>query len=203
MASIRYIDTMPSKKKSAQAKAHSKSVQVLKSRTTYRSPVFHVTSEIVTEPTGVTARRDLVRHPGSVVVLAVDDTGPEPKILLERQFRYAAGKFLWELPAGSMDPNESALEGAKRELLEETGYSARHWKLALFYYPSPGFLTETMSVFLAQDLQHGKANPEADEVIKTRMFPLSAALKMVSTGRIVDGKTISGVLWLAQVVHSA
>lgn len=194
---------MPSKTKSSARKASSNSVRVLKSRITYRAPVFHVTSEIVKEPTGITARRDLVRHPGSVVVLPIDESGPEPKILLERQFRYAAGRFLWELPAGSMDPGESALEGAKRELLEETGYTARHWKLALFYYPSPGFLTETMSVFLARDLQRGKANPEEDEVIRTRMFPLSTALKMVASGRIIDGKTISGVLWLAQAVHSA
>jgi ADP-ribose pyrophosphatase len=194
---------MPRKTKTSTEKPASNRVRVLKSRVTYRAPVFHVTSEIVKEPTGITARRDLVRHPGSVVVLPIDETGPEPKILLERQFRYAAGRFLWELPAGSMDPGESALQGAKRELLEETGYTAARWKRVLYYYPSPGFLTETMSIFLARDLRRGKANPEDDEVITTRMFPLSAALKMVASGRIVDGKTISGVLWLAQAVHSA
>lgn len=194
---------MPRKTKTSTEKPASNRVRVLKSRVTYRASVFHVTSEIVKEPTGITARRDLVRHPGSVVVLPIDETGPEPKILLERQFRYAAGRFLWELPAGSMDPGESALQGAKRELLEETGYTAARWKRVLYYYPSPGFLTETMSIFLARDLRRGKANPEDDEVITTRMFPLSAALKMVASGRIVDGKTISGVLWLAQAVHSA
>ncbi len=196
---------MSSKSKSAPKKTSSKrnAVRVLKSRVTYRAPVFHVTSETVKEPTGVTARRDLVRHPGSVVVLAIDETGEEPKILLERQFRYAAGRFLWELPAGSMDSGETALDGAKRELLEETGYTARRWKRALFYYPSPGFLTETMSIFLARELQQGDADPEDDEVITTRMVPLSLALKMIRSGRIQDGKTISGVLWLAQFAHRA
>lgn len=197
---------MPGKTKSAKksSRASDKSqVRILKSRVTYRAPVFLVTSEIVKEPTGVTTRRDLIRHPGSVVVLAVDESGTEPKILLERQFRYAAGQFLWELPAGSMDPGETALEGAKRELLEETGYTARRWKRALFYYPSPGFLTETMSIFLARDLQRGTANPEDDEVIQTRLFPLSSALKMVMSGRIQDGKTISGVLWFSQTLDRA
>lgn len=151
----------------------------------------------------MTVRRDLVRHPGSVVVLAVDETGREPKILLERQFRYAAGEYLWELPAGSMDPGESALVGAKRELLEETGYSAKKWKLALYFWPSPGFLTETMSIFLAQDLEHGDANPEEDEVIESQLVPLSKALKMVKSGKIKDGKTIAGVLWFKQMKHRA
>ncbi len=178
-------------------------VKILKSRVTYRGPVFHVTSDIVREPSGVTARRDLVRHPGSVVVLAVDETGEEPKILLERQFRHAAGGYLWELPAGSMDPGESALAGAKRELMEETGFSAKRWKRALFFWPSPGFLTESMSVFLAQDLTRGRPNPEDDEVIQCREVTLSSALKMVRNGKIKDAKTIAGVLWFAQFRHGS
>lgn len=178
-------------------------VRVLKSRVTYRAPVFYVTSDMVKEPSGVTARRDIIRHPGSVVVLAVDERGPEPKVLLERQFRYAAGKYMWEIPAGRIDEGETALEGAKRELIEETGYRAKKWKRALHYYASPGFLDETMSIYLAQDLEKGKATPEDDEVIKIRMFPLSAVLKMIMAGRIEDGKTISGVLWFARFRRGA
>lgn len=191
------------KKNSAGKKSLNNGARVLKSRVTYRAPVFDVTTNMVKEPTGVTARRDIVRHPGSVVVLAVDDTGKEPRILLERQFRYAAGKFMWELPAGSRDPGESTLVGARRELLEETGYTARSWKKMLFFYPSPGFLTETMTVYLAEDLRRGKAAPEEDEVIQTRLVPLSSALKMVMSGRIQDAKTISGVLWFAWKRHGA
>lgn len=173
-------------------------LRVLKSRVTYRAPVFYVTSEIVQEPTGVTARRDIIRHPGSVVVLAVDDSSKEPRVLLERQYRYAAGKLMWELPAGRIDEGESVLEAAKRELLEETGYRAKSWKKAMHFYVSPGFLNETMTIYLAKGLQRGEAMPEEDEVIRTRMVPLSSALEMVMKGRIDDAKTISGVLWFCQ-----
>lgn len=191
------------KRKPVGKKSLNNGARVLKSKITYRAPVFDVTTNMVKEPTGVTARRDIVRHPGSVVVLAVDETGKEPRILLERQFRYAADKFMWELPAGSRDPGESTLAGAKRELLEETGYTAGSWKKMLFFYPSPGFLTETMTIYLAEDLKHGKAMPEEDEVIEARLVPLSSALNMVLSGRIQDAKTISGVLWFAWKRHGA
>src|SRR5208283_5706297 len=112
---------------------------------------------------GITAIREVIRHSGSVVVLAVDNSGTEPRILLERQYRYAAQDYMLELPAGRIDPGEGALEAGKRELLEETGYTARQWKKALFFYPSPGFLEETMTVFLARALRPGMARPEDDE----------------------------------------
>ena len=102
------------------------------------------------------------------------------------------------MPAGRIDKGEKDLAAAKRELLEETGYTAKKWKQALRFYASPGFVAETMTIFLAQNLQSGAAQPEADEVIQVRMVPLSEAVRMVMTGRIFDAKTISGVLWLAQ-----
>ncbi len=168
---------------------------ILKSRVTYRAPVFYVTSEIVREPSGVTARRDIVRHPGSVVVLAVEGTGKDARVLLAKQFRHAAGKEMLELPAGRIDPGEAALQGAKRELIEETGYRARKWSKAMFFYVSPGFLDETMTIFLAEGLEAGEADPEEDEVIRPQLVPLAKAVQMVMSGRIQDAKTIAGVLW--------
>ncbi len=171
-------------------------VKVLSSKVAYKGPVFSVTTDQVREPSGIQVRRDVVRHQGSVVVMAVDDTHSEPRVLLARQYRYAAGRFLWELPAGRIDDGEEALGGAKRELQEETGYSASHWKRVLFFYASPGFLDESMAVYMARGLQRGTARPEEDEVISKRMYPVSQAARMVGKGVIQDAKTISGILWL-------
>jgi ADP-ribose pyrophosphatase len=170
--------------------------KVLSSRTVYRGPVFWVTSDKVREPSGITVRRDVVRHSGSVVVLAVDDAHREPRVLLLRQYRHAAQQYLWELCAGRIDPGENELAAAKRELLEETGYSARHWKHILTFYASPGFVAETMSVYLARDLRAGTAEPEEDEVIDLKFLPLSKAAQWIVSGVIKDAKTIAGVLWL-------
>lgn len=104
---------------------------------------------------------------------------------------------MWELPAGRIDAGERELAAAKRELLEETGFTAHKWKKILQFYVSPGFLDETMSIYLAQDLRPGIAQPEEDEKISTRFFPLTEALRMVRKGLIRDAKTISGVLWFS------
>ncbi|HXY04664.1 MAG TPA: NUDIX hydrolase [Terriglobales bacterium] len=171
--------------------------KLLSSREVYRGPVFWITTDKVREPTGVEVRRDIVRHSGSVVVMAVDDTGREPRVLLLRQYRHAAEQFLWELCAGRIDEGETELVAAKRELLEETGYSAKSWKRILRFYASPGFVAETMSIYLAQELRAGTAQPEDDEVIELRFVPLSKALQWVTKGVIKDAKTIAGMLWLS------
>ncbi len=176
-------------------KKRNKKVRVLSSKTVFRGPVFSVTLDEVVEPSGVRARRDTVRHTGSVVVLAVDDTRKEPRVLLLRQYRYPANDWLWELSAGRIDPGESELAAARRELLEETGFTARRWKHLFTYYSSPGFMDETMALYLATGLTAGRAQPEEDEVIGKRFFPLRQALGMIRSGKVRDGKTIAGLLW--------
>jgi ADP-ribose pyrophosphatase len=195
---VKSAPTKSSATKPAQAR-------VLSSRVSYQGPVFSVTTDEVEEPGGVRARRDVIRHSGSIVVLAVEEPakatkGREPSILLERQYRHAAQSMMWELPAGRIDDGETALTAAKRELLEETGYSARQWKRILHFYVSPGFLDETMTIYMARGLRSGEAQPEADERIAVRFFSLSEAKRMALHGRIRDAKTIAGILWLAQML---
>ncbi len=180
-------------------KSASNKARLVSSRTVYRGPVFWVTTDHVQEPGGVKVRRDLIHHSGSVVVLAVDDSRSTPRVLLERQYRHAAGDYLWELPAGRIDPGENDLHAAQRELIEETGYRATHWKRILKFYASPGFVAETMAVYLATGLRVGEAEPEDDEIILKRMLPLPTVLGMILKGTIRDAKTISSVLWLDHV----
>jgi ADP-ribose pyrophosphatase len=198
---VLYIVLMPklprSKSKPVKSNKSSNSkAKLISSRTVYRGPVFWVTTDDVQEPGGVRARRDVIHHTGSVVVLAVDESRSTRRVLLERQYRHAANDYLWELPAGRIDPGEKALHAAKRELLEETGYTAANWRRILNFYASPGFVAETMSVYLATGLKAGPAHPEADEIIHKRLVPLSTALQMVLKGTIRDAKTISSILWL-------
>ena len=168
--------------KSAGSKSKSKTAVVISSRISYQGPVFNVTTDEVEEPGGVRARRDVIRHSGSIVVLAVDEPrksnrksrtkGLKPRVLLERQYRHAAQSMMWELPAGRIDDGETALTAAKRELLEETGYTARQWKRILHFYVSPGFLDETMTIYLARGLKSGTAQPEPDERIAVSFVAL-------------------------------
>jgi ADP-ribose pyrophosphatase len=188
--------------KSASSKSPKKSrkkkspARLLSSKVVYRGPVFWITTDQVQEPGGVKVRRDVIHHSGSVVVLVVDDSRAVPRVLLARQYRHAAADYLWELPAGRIDPGEDELKAAQLELMEETGYRASRWRRILKFYASPGFLAETMAVFLATGLQTGVAEPEEDELIQKRMFPLPVAVNMVVKGTIKDGKTIASVLWL-------
>jgi ADP-ribose pyrophosphatase len=165
---VAYILGMP---KSSHPKTKAR---VLSSVEAYRGPAFWVTTDQVLEPTGVRGRRDIVRHTGSVVILAVDESRSEPHVLLVRQYRHAAQQYLWELCAGRIDKGENELAAAKRELIEETGFTAARWKRILRFYASPGFVAETMSIYLATGLRPGTAQPEVDEVIEIKFFPLSA-----------------------------
>ena len=176
------------------AKAGAKA-ELISTDTVYQGRIFNVVVDQVREPSGVLVKREIVRHRGSVVILAVDGK-KNPKVLLERQFRYAANKELWELPAGKIDADGPALTAAKRELLEETGYSAKRWKKFLEFYVSPGFLDEMMYIYLATDLSQGEAQPEADEFIASKWVPLAKAIKMIARGEIIDAKTACPILWL-------
>jgi ADP-ribose pyrophosphatase len=184
-------------------KSSPKSARIISSDTVFNGRVFNVVSQQVKEPDGVLVRREIVQHHGSIVILALDETTRPPRLLLERQYRHAAGARLWELPAGSLEPGEQKLAAAKRELKEETGYTAAKWERALFFYVSPGFLTESMAVFLARGLQKGKAQPEADERIAVRFFPLPRAVQMALRGKINDAKTLASIFWLDRKLRRA
>ncbi len=176
------------------------SAQILSSVVTYKGPLFRVQHDTLIEPGGKRSERDVIRHNGSVVILALDHSKSkkDPWVVVERQYRHAANQFLWELPAGKLDEGEEPLAGAQRELEEETGYRAKRWKPLVEYYASPGFLGESMMVFLAEGLISGDAHPEEDEEIELRLVKLSEALKMIDKGAILDGKTLTSILLYAR-----
>jgi ADP-ribose pyrophosphatase len=179
--------------------AGAEKAQVLSSEIVYQGRLFRVSRDSIIEPTGLRGEREIVRHNGSVVILAVDRSSSkkDPWIVIERQYRHAANQFLWEIPAGKLEPGEDPLIGAQRELAEETGYRARKWKPLVEYYASPGFMGESMLVFLAEDLYAGDASPEEDERIEIRLVRLSEILQMIEKGAIHDGKTLNAVLLYA------
>jgi ADP-ribose pyrophosphatase len=187
----------PAKSKSAATPVGTKSgrATVVSSKLSFKGRVFNVYTDTLQEPDGHRHIKDVVRHNGSVVMLAVDDRAnpADPDIILERQYRHAAGQYLIELPAGSRDPGEPPLAAAKRELIEETGFRAKKWTLLLRYFASPGFLGEWMQIYVARDLREGAATPELDEQIEIIRMPLSRIMKMIDEGKIHDGKTIVGL----------
>src|ERR1017187_7575531 len=158
--------------------------QLLSSEVVFQGSLFRVLRDKLIEPGGRESERDVIRHNGSVVILAIDSSKSkrDPWIVVERQYRHAAQQFLWELPAGKLDAGEDALAGAQRELAEETGYSAKKWKPLVEYYPSPGFLGESMRVFVAEGLIAGDAHPEDDEQIEFRLVKLSDLVRMIDKG---------------------
>src|SRR3984957_10359288 len=178
--------------KKASGKNH---VEVISSKLSYEGPLFRVYTDEIVE-NGREVSRDVVRHNGSVVILAIDDSKNkrDPLIVMERQYRHAAKEYLLEVPAGKMEEGEDALAGAKRELLEETGFKAKRWRKMIRYFASPGFLGEFMQVFIAEGLTLGEARPEYAEQLEVSLMPLSRVIAMIDEGKIYDGKTLISVM---------
>jgi ADP-ribose pyrophosphatase len=172
-------------------------MKIISSHEVYKCSLFQVTEdEAIDEKSGFQIKRSVVRHRGSAVMLAVDD---KKRILLVRQYRLPADRYLWELPAGKVDEGEKPLQAAKRELVEETGYKAKTWTKLASFFVSPGFVQERMTIYLAKDLTAGEATPMEDERIEAKWFKRKEVAKMIDDSEIEDGKTIIGYYrWLAQ-----
>jgi ADP-ribose pyrophosphatase len=167
-------------------------MKIVSSKEVYQCRLFSVTEDEAVDPkTGFTIHRSVVRHAGSAVMMAVDD---KKRILLVRQYRLPAEKYLWELPAGKVDPGETPLQAARRELAEETGYKARKWTRLASYFASPGFVQERMTIYLATGLTAGRATPMDDEQIEARWFTRKELSALIAAGKIEDGKTMVGFL---------
>lgn len=169
------------------------SPEVLESRTVFEGRVFYVTADTVREGQ-TTYVRETVRHTGSAVIvpLFADDT-----VALVRQYRHPAGRYLLEIPAGSIEEGETPAEGAARELEEELGFRAGQLEKLSEFYVSPGFCQEKMWLYLATDLTETAQQLDDDEIVEVVRLPFANALKMIADGEIEDAKTIIGLLLTA------
>ncbi|MGH9716706.1 MAG: NUDIX hydrolase [Candidatus Acidiferrales bacterium] len=170
-------------------------LKVLSSAVLCHGRTFTVRHDEVLEPNGIKAARDIIAHPGSVVIIPVLADG---RIVLIRQFRYAAKQYLWELVAGHKEPGEDPAKGAHRELIEETGYRAESIRKLFEIFPSPGLLGERMDIYLAEGLTKGKARPEDDEKISQKIVTLAEAERWIREAKICDAKTIAGLLYYSK-----
>lgn len=165
-------------------------MKIVESKEVYSCKLFRVTEDKAVDPkSDFEIARCVVRHAGSAVMMAMDDRN---RILLVRQYRLPADDYLWELPAGKLDSGEKPLQAAKRELGEETGYTARTWTRLATFFVSPGYVEEQMTIFLATDIKAGEATPMDDERIETRWFKKKDIGDMIRDGKIRDAKTIIG-----------
>jgi ADP-ribose pyrophosphatase len=165
-------------------------MKIISSKQVYDCGLFRVTEDkAVDQKTGFEIKRSVVRHIGSAVMMAVD---AKKRILLVRQYRLPAERYLWELPAGRLDPGETPLKAARRELVEETGYKARRWTKLASFWASPGYVQERMTIFLAEDLTQGQSSPMEDERIDIGWFTPKEVGEMITKGVIQDAKTIVG-----------
>ncbi len=169
-------------------------MQIISSKEVFKNKLFSIVEEVAHDPSGFEIHRSIVRHPGSAVMMAVDE---KDRILMVQQFRLPAEAELWELPAGRLDPGETPIEAARRELHEETGYRGEKWTELISFWASPGYVAERMTIFLAENLTAGDQNLMEDERIVIRWFESDEVGEWIRTGRIVDGKTIIGYYsWL-------
>lgn len=164
-------------------------MKLISSKLKYKNSLFSVTEDHAVDPSGFEIKRAIVQHSGSAVMMGVDD---RKRILLVRQYRLPARRSLWELPAGRLDPGETPLQAAKREMVEETGYRAKKWTKLVTFFPSPGYVAEKMTIFLATELTAGEAKPMEDERIETRWFTEKEVRDGIRSGEIIDAKTMIG-----------
>jgi len=167
-------------------------MKITKSKEVYSCGLFRVTEDEAQDKTGWNMKRSIVRHNGSAVMMAVDE---KKRVMLVRQYRLPAKQNMWELPAGKTDAGENVLQAAKRELIEETGLRAKKWKKLVSFFPSPGYVEEKMTIFLATELTQGESQPMEDERIETRWFTKKELRKMLESNEISDGKTMIGFLY--------
>jgi ADP-ribose pyrophosphatase len=178
--------------KNSSGTARPNKARILSSTIVYEGPVFGIRRDEVIEPSCVRTTREVITHPGSVVVLPVL---PDGRIVLIQQYRYAARQYLWELVAGRIDPGETPKKAAARELIEETGFRAKRFRVFLDVFPTPGFLEERMFILLAEGLTAGEAEPEEDEKIISRAYSRKQLEEMIRGGKLRDAKSIAGILF--------
>ena len=172
-----------------------KGVRVLQRRTIYTGRVVRLIQETLMMR-GRRIVRETLLHPGAVVIVPLLNGG---RVVLIRQYRHAVGRQLLELPAGTLEYRESRLACARRELEEETGWRARRWQRLMQFYAAPGFVSEQMTIFLAEELTQTAARPEPDELVRPVVLPLRDALAKIRSGAICDAKTIIGLLVTASL----
>jgi ADP-ribose pyrophosphatase len=182
----------------ARKKGHAPAEQ-LESREIYRGPIVTLNRDTVRFPDGATSEFDIARHPGAsaVVPFLSEPTGDEPQILMMRQYRYAAGGYLYEIPAGRLDEDETPEACAIRELKEETGCSAAKIEPLTTFLTTPGFTDEIIHLFMATGLTHGQHEREADEFVELVIMRLSETLELIRDGKITDAKTIIALMYAA------
>jgi ADP-ribose pyrophosphatase len=166
-------------------------MKMVSSKALLKTSIFSVSDEHAVDPQGFEIKRAIIHHPGSAVIMPIDD---KKRILLVRQYRLPARRFMWELPAGRIDQGETALQAAKRELGEETGFKASRWTKVMKFYASPGYVEEAMTIFAAEGLTEGPQNLMDDERIDIAWFTQRELDDMIAAGKMQDGKTLIGYL---------